>query len=230
MFKLAQALAGVTGGKKLTLGSYLSNGPKAVNTVAADSTSVAKTLPTGNMNMGQYLSTTTVASKDATSVANTLPAGLKPISNVGGTSANLKFFGNTTALNKGKNNYYDNIDIYEMKIGDHTFRGQKDFLINLEKASNDAYASIGKHIFPSSGPISSYRTYDDQLAAWNRLHGKGAVADPNGKWANHMFGNAADLTGNDYAKFAPFLAKYDIYNGIPGDMHHFTYRPKKVKK
>jgi len=230
MYKLAESIVAIP---KLTLGKYLSEGPKAANAVASDVTSVAKIVPTGDItSIGKYLSTTP-AVKDATSVANTTLAAPKVTTSISAVLPDLKLFGNTTTLNGGKNKYYDNIDIYEAKIGGHVYKGTKDFLENLHKANNDFFSATGKNFYPSSGSVSSFRTYDDQLRLYKDLKPRGgAVANPNDKWANHMHGNAADLGGQDgsWKIYTPYLAKYNLYNNeIVNDAHHTTYRPKKVK-
>lgn len=142
---------------------------------------------------------------------------------VASTVDGYKFYGNTTALNKGKNTFYDGIDIYEATINGHTIRGQKNFLDALKKVDADLRATYNIGLTPSSGNLSTYRTWDMQNDPWIRSNGgRGfAAANPNGKYAFHMKGNAGDFMGVNAKKYQSVFHKHGLINNIPGDDHHF---------
>lgn len=226
MYKLAESIVAIP---KLTLGKYLSEGPKAANAVASDVTSVAKIVPTGDItSIGKYLSTTP-AVKDATSVANTTSAAPKVTTTFNAVLPDLKLYGNTTALNKGKNPFYDGIDIYEATINGHLVRGQRNFLESLAKVNEDMMKTHGTGIRPSSSNLSTYRTWDMQNDPWMRSNGgRGfAAADPNGKYAFHMKGNAGDFMGNDAVKYESIFHRHGFKNDVRNDRHHF-YIPDPI--
>lgn len=173
--------------------------------------------------LGEYLSKGAPAPTPTPTATKTPEKVTTPVATT--TSEEFKYFGNTKDLNKGKNPYYDNIDIYETMIGDQVFRGQKPFLTKIKKANSEYFKATGKHFQLSSGDLSTFRTHAQQNDPWVRSNGGRlfAAANPNGRYANHMGGKAIDMGGKGgiYTAYEPYLRPLNIKNDIPNDGHHF---------
>lgn len=93
--------------------------------------------------------------------------------------------------------------------------GQPYFMINFIKADKDFYHNFGYHI----QIWESFRTAERQQQLYDDLTTKGMRVAPVGSsW--HEKGLAVDV--KNWGEAAPYLIKYNIVNGLPDDMCHFS--------
>lgn len=129
----------------------------------------------------------------------------------------------------------NNSDLAESVLGGKTIKARKTFLDDLIAADAEMRAATGKGLEINQ----HFRTNDQQKAIRDKFgytddsaaSGSGGLAKaaPPGT-SFHEKGLAVDVT--NWKEAAPFLKKYGIVNGIPGDMGHFSRGEinKKYKK
>jgi len=115
----------------------------------------------------------------------------------------------------------DELGTVRIPIGKTLVRAEADVAWRIAQADAEMRAATGNGL----QILSSFRTYEEQLDAWNRLHPLGVpVARPG--TSRHERGAAIDV--RNWKEAQPYLAKYGLVNPIPRDEVHFQLEDGKT--